>query len=918
MVKIEQTRALSYRVPTRRSRAGLLNYVVELRATAVDGTSLIGLGEGQPRGVLTGDNAGDSWRFLSAAVGRLHQKEMPTGSPKLSVRYIETIMGEFESMAEQYRRTKTRTRAFRGTLLAIEMALIDLAARAQRLSLSEFLKQVYRDALPNRIGLARDAAASEGFDELNEQSGHLQIELPANAEAGVVLAKKFASAEKTGTQPLWAIAGDLQRHTRLHGYFKRLATAAANGDGVPRKVVIQISDSVTNLRHRELLQRSVNSAAIYARFKGIDIRLLQQVESPTRRKLSDSAPQAGTRKDAIDLRPAQAGGILKSVQIIDRIVNNSADPVIAFNVMEGTGRIARTAVRQLAHAISSLRLEEGLEHDEGAILVAGYVHRLAPPSDTVSPEHWNIISEPVSEWSRRPEMADDDNEEEVGENLATDKSRSSKIVQGEITEKAQYGVGLNLLYEQLVGPTIDYVTFPMVPPPTFNGRPANRYDDVAYIRPMGSYAVHGHLLEREALAYGLNTRRFSKSTFLADDGSHEPLAFRTARSPLTSVVASSIVRHKEVTRLLLGRSGSPVPEGRTFSAHDWRNAIDYAERIGYPVVVKPTAGSMGVGVTANIRDVRELKFALRHVRQSVMAGESFLIEKHIQGRDYRIMVLGDEVVAAVERVPASVLGDGRSTLIELILAKNAHRKENTHLGPLKLKWNEKAAYEAQKSGYSANSVLPVGQRVYLNSVNNLTQGGDSIDIFDELHPSIIDASVKAVAAVPGLTYCGVDFLLEDHTKPLSSQVGAIIELNAVAAIPVAEYPMFGTPRPMSERFMRRCIDEFGLAITPTRADTLNLQMHVKGRVTSVGYTGWFARRARAFGCDGWIRTTGRRSVQIRISGPTAPVAALATAAVLGPARARPTSVTTTHETTRLRDGFRIVRSPLSRVRRWFP
>src|SRR5690606_14100843 len=108
--------------------------------------------------------------------------------------------------------------------------------------------------------------------------------------------------------------------------------------------------------------------------------------------------------------------------------------------------------------------------------------------------------------------------------------------------------------------------------------------------------------EREALARGLSTRRFSRSAFLASDGVHEALAFKRSRTPLSSAVAMALCTHKEATRIRLQRAGVPVPRGATFAEGDYDNARAYIERIGFPVVVKPAMGVSGVGVAANIQD----------------------------------------------------------------------------------------------------------------------------------------------------------------------------------------------------------------------------------------------------------------------------------------------------------------------------
>src|SRR5699024_11011534 len=134
--------------------------------------------------------------------------------------------------------------------------------------------------------------------------------------------------------------------------------------------------------------------------------------------------------------------------------------------------------------------------------------------------------------------------------------------------------------------------------------------------------------------------------------------------------------HKEGTRMQLQRAGLPVPQGRTFSNGDFSTAKLFAERIGYPVVVKPAMGVRGIGVVAGIQNEGELDAAFDILASSKLGKQDFIVEKHINGRDYRIVVVGDQVIAAIQREPASVFGNGESTVAELLLNKNIARKRN--------------------------------------------------------------------------------------------------------------------------------------------------------------------------------------------------------------------------------------------------
>jgi D-alanine-D-alanine ligase-like ATP-grasp enzyme/acylphosphatase len=452
----------------------------------------------------------------------------------------------------------------------------------------------------------------------------------------------------------------------------------------------------------------------------------------------------------------------------------------------------------------------------------------------------------------------------------------------------------------------DFASFPSPPSPTHAGQPATVYDEVPYLKPLRSNGTKGHLLEREALALGLNTIRFSKGAFVATDGVQPPLIFKWSRSPRSSAVSLALCTHKEATRLLLRRAGVPVPKGRTFSYGDFTAAKAFAERIGYPVVVKPAMGVRGIGVVANIGSEPELDEAFNQLVKSRLGKADFIVEQHITGRDYRIVVVGDEVIAAILREPASVEGDGEHTVAELMVNRNAFRHLNPHLWGRPVKYESAARYQLKRANLSLHSLPAPGQKVVLSNTCSLSQGGDSIDVLDELHPSIKEACLAAVKAVPGLWFCGVDFLIEDHRKPLLEQQAGICELNAHAAIGNCEYPLYGTPRAVARTVMRQTAEHYGLKVNDQPADQLALRLIIRGRIRGTGYRLWVQRHATSFGLAGWIRGIDAQTAEAVLVGGAVPASALAAAAVLGPGKAAPTSVTTEHIERPDVDGFRIL------------
>ena len=468
-----------------------------------------------------------------------------------------------------------------------------------------------------------------------------------------------------------------------------------------------------------------------------------------------------------------------------------------------------------------------------------------------------------------------------------------------------------LPYEDILPRMSLYCCRPAPQLPLWEGRAPNAYPDAAYIMPLGNSGAKGHLLEREALAWGLDTVRYNKGSFIAFDADRKTLGFRWTRSNISSGAALALGTHKEGTRACLARHGVPVPEGRMFVNGDFDTAIEFAAQIGYPVVCKPAMGVRGIGVVANIQTEDELRRAFEMYTSTKLGRDDFIIEEHIPGRDYRIVVVDDQVIAAVQREPGAVVGDGHSNIAELILFKNALRQKNPHLGPRPVEFNDNMRWQLEKAGYTLDTVLPEGTRAALTTSCNLSQGGDSIDVLDEMHPSIKAAAVAAVRAVPGMRYCGVDFLLEDHRLPIDGQPsgkrGGICELNAHGAVSNCEYPMYGTGRPVARSLLMACVETEGLKIRSERAQQLCLHVEIRGKVTRVGYRAWLQKWAERFGVTGKVRNIGTRRVEAILCGDLDPVTALVAKAVLGPPGAQPTSVRSTHlpDAMRIDAGFAI-------------
>ncbi|MGY8524825.1 cyanophycin synthetase [Paracidovorax citrulli] len=293
----------------------------------------------------------------------------------------------------------------------------------------------------------------------------------------------------------------------------------------------------------------------------------------------------------------------------------------------------------------------------------------------------------------------------------------------------------------------------------------------------------------------------------------------TAETDRTSAIAESISRDKDLTKSLLESCGVPVPEGRLVdSAAD---AWEAAEEIGVPVVVKPYDGNHGRGVFTNLITREEVETAYGVALEE---GSGVIVERFVPGNEHRLLVVGGRLVAAAMGETASVVGDGKSTVDELIdLQINCDpRRGNTEDHPLnRVRLDSAARLELKRQGFTAESVPPEGRHVLIQRNGNV-----AFDVTDRVHPSVA-AHAALAARVVGLDIAGIDLVTEDISRPLADQGGAIVEVNAGPGLLMHLKPADGEPRPVG----RAIIDH----LFPPAPD--GDPVTANGRIPVVGITG---------------------------------------------------------------------------------
>ena len=296
-----------------------------------------------------------------------------------------------------------------------------------------------------------------------------------------------------------------------------------------------------------------------------------------------------------------------------------------------------------------------------------------------------------------------------------------------------------------------------------------------------------------ALARGIPYRRLTEGSLVQFGWGAKQRRIWAAEVDTTSAVSESIAQDKDLTKKLLAAAGVPVPVGRPVSSVE--EAWEVAQEIGLPVVVKPQDGNQGKGVTVNVVTREHMEIAYRAAAE---IGD-VLVEKFLPGCDYRLLVVGNRLVAAARRDPPQVVGDGQHTVRELVEQINADpRRGDGHATSLtKMRLDEIALARLGVQGLTPDSIPDKGRRVILRNNANLSTGGSATDVTDDVHP---DVAARAVAAAQmiGLHICGVDVVAESVLRPLEEQSGGVVEVNAAPGLRMHLSPSFGKGRNVGE------------------------------------------------------------------------------------------------------------------------
>ena len=351
----------------------------------------------------------------------------------------------------------------------------------------------------------------------------------------------------------------------------------------------------------------------------------------------------------------------------------------------------------------------------------------------------------------------------------------------------------------------------------------------------------------------------------------------------TNMISVDIAGNKHATKTLLGDMGVPVPKG--YRIRDIEELEDTVEKVGFPVVIKPLDGNHGKGATVGINSLEDARAAFEKAGEYSRTSW-IIVEKQLVGSDFRALVVNNRLIAVAERVPAHVVGDGKSTIQKLIDETNADpRRGYGHEKVLtQIDIDNQTIRCIRNAGHDLDSVLPKGEILHLKTTANISTGGTAIDCTDEVHPENVFL-FERIAKIIGLDVAGVDIIAPNVSEPLSENGGGIIEVNAAPGFRMHLAPSEGIGRNVAEHVIDMLFPPGAparipiIAITGTngKTTTTRLLAHIlKNSGRTVGFTttdGTYIGNQQIVAGD----NTGPVSAQLVLKDPTVDVAVLETA-----------------------------------------
>lgn len=385
----------------------------------------------------------------------------------------------------------------------------------------------------------------------------------------------------------------------------------------------------------------------------------------------------------------------------------------------------------------------------------------------------------------------------------------------------------------------------------------------------------------EAKRRGIPAVRLDDHSFVQLGTGRAQRRIRASITSCTSQIAADAAGDKHLTKTLLHDAGIPVPRGAV--VRQFRDAQSFAQRLGYPLVVKPLDGNHGRGVTVNINDEDGLRSAFEEAKSH---SRLVIIEQQLIGKDYRILVVDGVTVAVAERVPAHIIGNGQNSIRCLVDEANCDKRrgEGHETVMTKISIDDHVTRLLAKSGLSPESIPAADQMIYLRDTANMSTGGTAIDRTDDIHPENMIIAERAARAI-GLDIAGIDFICPDISKPIRDRSCGIVEVNAGPGFRMHLNPTSGLGRNVARAVVEMLFPQgkaatipiFAITGTNGKSTTVRMLAHIlKAAGLRVGLTtttGIYVDEHRIVEAD----ASGPWSARLLLRDPTIDVVVLETA-----------------------------------------
>ncbi|EHQ87297.1 cyanophycin synthetase [Desulfosporosinus youngiae] len=401
-------------------------------------------------------------------------------------------------------------------------------------------------------------------------------------------------------------------------------------------------------------------------------------------------------------------------------------------------------------------------------------------------------------------------------------------------------------------------------------------------REMAKYelGVSTQVIVEACLERGIPVHRLNGGSLLQLGYGRNQRRIQATVTDATSSIGVDIACDKEMTKKILSEGGVPVPCGHI--VHTEEEAVQAFLEMETAVVIKPLHGNQGKGVTLQLTNIAEVRAAFK-LAQSF--GEWVIIEEYIEGQHYRLVVVGDRLIAAAKRVPAHVIGDGRSTIEELVAQTNADplRGEDHEKVLTKIKIDSVVLLNLTLKNLTLAYVPAKGETVYLRDSANLSTGGIAEDVTDLVHPDNVELAVYASKLI-GLDVAGIDLVIEDIEASYRERSGHIIEVNAAPGIRMHHFPSKGKARNVGKAIVEQVIPSGNgripiVAVSGTNGKTTTTRMISKLLTDQQLLVGMTSTDGIYINKKMWIKgdMTGPESAKAVLRHPQVQVAVLETA-----------------------------------------